>query len=297
MLNIKKYLSELMGFHTSKDNPPSPNTPVELENTHSTATIWEQMKPLRNFAANLPQNIGLAIATTPTERLALERIRFTIKNPTLKPPSYSSTIQDLKLSGLFAGTHARTSYCLIGNFSTLIGISFLGNDTYGLIATAGLKNIIFPVFIWSNAKQSKYTKAETTESILKGMIDPGGHAAFFFRNVLANICLIPGFKVCNYTYQALGEKDETIPKALGLITSLACSTMMNSLTKPVFTDPAKFPLLKRLETVPLAPGKFAIAGREICSLLLMFGSIHPQKASQAPSCDKPESSQDRKLRP
>lgn len=182
MASIKQYLENLFGFNSTKNTQEfTKNTPESTPNEpNSTVTILNQLKPVINFISDAPKNILLATATTPSERLALERIRAIMINPHLKPMPYIDCIKTLRLKGLFTGTYERTTYCLVGNFFTLGGIKMFGDDYQGLLITAMLKNSIYPIFLWSNAKQLNYTEKEVWASIAKGIKDPAGHSSFFY---------------------------------------------------------------------------------------------------------------------
>jgi len=299
MLNFKNLISYLFGDKSITENkaPTVSETNKNDIPASSSAVMLEQLKPVTNFLAGLPQNIFFATATTPPERLALERITFALNNPTLKPPSYLATIQKLKLEGLFAGTSARTTYCLTGNFFTLLGISFFGNDAKGLLLTSALKNALYPVFLWSNGKQRNFTREQITKLVLGGMKDPAGHASFFSRNLLANFCLLPGFMVSDFTYQYLGESDTKLPKTLGLATSLGFSALMNAFFKSLFTDPALYPLLLRWNTAKGLPGLEALAFREIASLFLIFSNTALKKSQPVPESFPEEPMLEPKNRP
>jgi hypothetical protein len=255
-------------------------TPANEANS-TTAKLWQKVKPIAgNFVTNLPQNLFFAAATTPAERLALCKITFAMENPLLKPPGYRESISSLKLSGLSQGLTRRSTYCLAGNFSTMIGMSFFGRGIDGLLITALFKNAIYPVFLWSNGKQLNYSAEQIRASILKGMRDPAGHTSFFARNLAANYCTAPGLWVADHTYHLFGSEGETLPRFLGLTTSLFFSTFMNAFLKPLFTDPKKYSFDMRWQAAKRFPGLGALCLREFASLCLIFSNNPLTKAKQ-----------------
>lgn len=247
----------------------------------TTAKLFDQFKPVLDFTYGLSKNIAIASASAPWERVALWRISFAMTSPNAIPPSYYQTIKTLKWKGLTQGAYARTIYCLSGNFSTLVGIRFFGDDYKGLFLTTVMKNGIYPLFLWCNAKQQNYTSAELKASIFAGSKDIKAHGSFFARNLLANYCLMPGFWARDYSYKILGENNEALAKTIGLFTSLTFSTAMNTILKPLFTDPRKYSFADRWSAAKRFPGFWAIALREAASLSLIFGNSDIKKDEPA----------------
>ncbi|WP_133140636.1 hypothetical protein [Legionella genomosp. 1] len=231
--------------------------------------------PQRKFIDSLPRNTCLALATVPTEGLTLRRIFYCLDNPGSKPPSYIETLKNIGFKGLFAGPGSRVSYCLVGNFSTLLGVDYFGSDYKGLFMTTVAKNSILPLFLVSNARQMNLNWPQTFQFMANSIKDPIVHSSFFFRNFVANSCLLPGFMTRDFLYRVMDESNTTVPAFGGLAVSLTASTLTNSFLKPFFTG--KYSLRVRLAVAIQFPAKLSLSIRELASLGLIFGNTRPQK--------------------
>jgi hypothetical protein len=226
------------------------------------------------FIKNLPKNILLALCTVPAECLAVRRILFSLDHSERAPLSYTSTLRQIGLRSLFSGSTSRLSYCLGGTFATLQGIHTFGSDYRGLFITAVVKNIILPLSLLANARQTQLSWQETISFVRKGSFDRGAHISFFSRNLLANSCLIPGFFARDYCYQVLGEKNTALPALVGLTVSTITSTGMNVLLKPFFTG--KYPLEVRYTVAKKLPAALPIFFRELASIGVIFANSSPK---------------------
>ncbi|PJE05780.1 hypothetical protein [Legionella sp.] len=244
-------------------------------NGYSFFRLPRQNSPQRRFLDSLPRNACLALATVPAEGLTLRRIFYCLDNPGSKPPSYFETIKNIGFRGLFAGPGSRMSYCLFGNFATLLGVDYFGSDYKGLFMTTVAKNSIVPLFLVSNARQINLNWTQTYQFMINSIKDPVVHSSFFFRNLVANSCLLPGFMTRDFLYRRMDESNTTVPAFGGLAVSLTASTLMNSFLKPLFTG--KYNLGVRLAVAIQFPAKLSLSIREFASLGLIFGSTSPQK--------------------
>jgi len=245
------------------------------KNSNDSTASSTKLTPAQVFTGNLPKNIALALFTVPSEGMALRRIFYTLDNPNTKPITYTATFKSIGVKGLFAGTMSRTTYCLTGNFATLIGIDYFGSDYQGLFKTTVAKNAILPLFLASNARQTNRNVSETFSFMAKGAKDPVVHLSFFFRNLVANSCLLPGFMVRDYCYQVMNETNTKIPTLLGFTTSVTASTLMNAFLKPFFTG--IYPVKTRWTVAASIPAKLPLMFRECASLGLVFGNTSPKK--------------------
>ncbi|WP_146740032.1 hypothetical protein [Legionella quinlivanii] len=237
----------------------------------------------------------MALATVPAEGLTLRRIFFCLENPGSKPPSYWETIKNIGFKGLFAGPGSRMSYCLFGNFTTLLGVDYFGSDYRGLFLTTVAKNTILPLFLVSNARQINLNWAQTHQFVVNSIKDPVVHSSFFFRNLVANSCLLPGFMTRDFLYQTMDESNTIAPALGGLVVSLTASTLMNSFLKPMFTG--KYTLRVRLAVAIQLPAKLSLSIRELASLGLIFGNTSPKKnlSSEAVETHAPEANSNREF--
>lgn len=233
-----------------------------------TANTEQAPTPAEKFLSNAPKNTALALVTVPSEALALRRIFDRLSHPQNKAVSYANILKNIGPGGLCKGALSRTGYCLTGNFATLQGVHYFGSDYQGLFLTTLAKNMILPVFLTSNARQIGYNAAQTFTYVAKGVIDPVIHSSFFFRNLVANSCLLPGFMVRDYCHQAMDETHTQIPTLLGLSTSVVLSTAINAFLKPFFTG--NYPVNIRWATAVKMPGVLPLIMRELCSLSLVF---------------------------
>lgn len=115
--------------------------------------LFQPDSPQYKFCDAFTRNFLLALVTVPSERFCLEEIFFCLNNPGIKPPAYRKTFNEIGLKRLFSGAGARVSYCLSGNFATLVGLNHFGSDYEGLFKTAVAKNLVLPIFLISNARQ------------------------------------------------------------------------------------------------------------------------------------------------
>ncbi|KTD64546.1 hypothetical protein [Legionella spiritensis] len=251
---------------------------VENKTTRKEKSLEEQ-SPYRKFRTNLLKNTVLAITTVPAEGMALRRIFYVLEHPKAVPVPYLATLKTIGPKGLFSGPLSRSAYCLTGNFATLQGIHYFGSDYKGMFLTTLFKNSIIPVFLISNARQTGLNFSQTLSYVNTNIKYPVVHASFFFRNLVANSCLPPGFFVRNYSYQALGESNTTIPTLLGFGTSVFASTIINAFLKPFFTG--AYPLSNRYMAAWQFPGIIPLLFRESASLGLIFGNTSPQKKGAA----------------
>lgn len=249
----------------------------------------------QSFYAGLPKNTLLALLTVPPEGLALRRIFYTLDNPSIKPPAYMEVLKNIGLKGLFAGVISRTSYCLTGNFATLLGIDYFGKDVQGIIKTTVAKNCILPLFLASNARQTNRDFYETLIFMAKGVKDPVVHLSFFFRNLVANSCLLPGFMVRDYSYKAMNESNTQTPTLLGFATSVTASTLMNAFLKPFFTG--HYELKTRWGAAFSMPAKFPLLMREFASLALIFGNTPLEKEQVCEEKEIDQETSSSKFRP
>ena len=231
----------------------------------------------------------------PGEALTLRRIYNVLDHPDIQPISYFETIKNMGLRGTFAGWKERVSYCLIGNGFTLALLPICGSDYQGLGAIACAKNLILPVFLGSNARQMGLDPKKTLAFVIKGVKDPATHLSFFFRNLAANSCLLPGFALRDYYYQATGETNQKWATLLGFGVSAGTSTLMNAFLKPFFTvKPAStenYPISIRWKTAAKLPAKFSLLLRELPSLGLIFSNTSPK------SREEPENTAQQTARP
>ncbi|WP_131793002.1 hypothetical protein [Legionella birminghamensis] len=137
------------------------------------------------------------------------------------------------------------------------------------------KNAILPLFLVSNARQINLNWAQTHQFVVKSIKDPVVHSSFFFRNFIANSCLLPGFMTRDFLYQIMGESNTYAPALGGLLVSLTASTLMNSFLKPMFTG--KYTLGVRLTVAFQLPAKLSLSVRELASLGLIFGNTSAKK--------------------
>jgi len=238
------------------------------------------------FAKNLPKNVALAASSVPCEAMALRRITYKLDNPYTKPPSYMAVHQAIGNQGLFAGSLSRIIYCLTGNFATVTGIGYFGSNSEGILKTTVVKNAILPLFLASNARQLNLDPSQTFRFMAKSIKDPVVHLSFFARNLLGNSCLLPGFMVRDYSFQMMNESNTTIPTFLGFGTSVAASTMMNAILKPLFTGSYTFKT--RCMAAASLPAKFPLMLRELASLGLVFGNTSPKKKMDDDSSEPPK---------
>ena len=215
----------------------------------------------------------LAFCTIPVECLAVRRILSLLDNqPKLR---YVASIQNIGMRKLFSGSLSRLSYCLTGNLATLQGIEYFGSDSRGLFLTALVKNIILPLSLLANARQSCLSWSKTISFVAKSSIDPVVHSSFFLRNLIANSCLIPGFIVRDHYYQVLGKSDSKIPTLIGLTVSAITSALMNTFLKPFFTG--KYLAKDRIRTAIKFPALIPLLLRETASVSLIFANSSPKE--------------------
>lgn len=225
------------------------------------------------FLKNLPTNTSLALFTVPAECLAVRRI-LTLLGDHPKIP-YLSVIKSLGIQKLFSGSISRLSYFLTGNFATLQGIEYFGSDSRGLFLTSVVKNIILPLSLLANARQSCLPWSKTAPFIVKSSLDPTCHASFFLRNLISNSCLLPGFMARDHYYHVIGKSDTTIPNLLGLTISGITSALMNTFLKPFFTG--KYPLKNRCAIAIKFPALIPLLFRETASMTLVFANSSPRE--------------------
>ncbi len=260
---------------------------IKTGNHRYEAISCSKASPTDQFLKNIVINTLLALGTIPAECLAVRRIISLLETSSInlskrlvagtRVPlslSYIATIRAIGIRKLFAGSLSRLFYCLAGNFATLQGLAFFGSDSRGLFYTALAKNLILPFSLLANARQSGLPLSKTFHFISKSSLDPVVHVSFFFRNLLANSCLLPGFIVRDYIYQALGPSDSKIPTLLGLTVSSVTSTAMNAFFKPLFTG--NYLLNVRLATAIKFPGLWALLFRETASCGLIFANSSPR---------------------
>jgi hypothetical protein len=228
--------------------------------------------------ANLSKNACLAFCTVPFESLAVRRILFLLDHVEKMPPSFFCTVKQVGIVKLFSGATCRLSYVLAGNLATLQGIQTFGPDFKGLFLTSVFKNLILPLSLLANARQTQKSWKETFSFVSRGSLNVGSHVSFFGRNLLSNYCLIPGFYARDYCYQNPEWKNTTLPTVVGLAVSSIISAVMNTLLKPFFTG--KYPPEVRFAVARKFPAAFPIYLRETVSLTLIFGSSSPTSLSK-----------------
>lgn len=249
-----------VSFNTGSVTPLPPPQPV------NSAT--------KVFFSSFLTNFFLAIASVPSETMAVRRIINRLENSNNKP-SYYSTIKKIGLKALLQGAISRVIYCLTGNFFTIQGVYYLGSDPKSLFLIACGKNSLLPLSLFCNARQGGFSYRDSLHFLTKGVRDPVVHLSFFLRNLIANSCLAPGFMVRDYLYQSSGEVDTKIPTLSGYTTSVLTSAIMNTFLKPFFTG--KFPFQNRYQTAFKLHGLVAILLREAASIGLVFANTFPQK--------------------
>ncbi len=229
-----------------------------------------ELTPTQKFIQNLPRNASLSFATVPIERLAVDRILFLLNHPEGEAAPYLNAVQNLGIKKLFAGSGSRIAYVLGGNLASVKGIEVFGADFQGLFVTSVFKNAVLPLSLLSNARQNQMSWDQTRMFLQKGCLDLGCHGSFFWRNLLSNYCLIPGFYVEKQCYKAFGDERAILATLMGLSVSGSISGVMNTALKPFYTG--KFPPQVRRSVAKGLPSLVPVIFRETISHSLIFAS-------------------------
>lgn len=245
-------------------------SPITTQNNEPT--------PSQKFIQKLPRNAGLAFMTVPIEKLAVDRILFLLDNPENKPSCYFDRVKKLKIKKLFAGYGSRVSYVLAGNLASVKGIEVFGPDFKGLFLTSVFKNIVLPLSLLSNARQKQMDWKKTGTFVWNGFFNRGCHWSFFWRNLLSNYCLIPGFYVEKKCYEALDKQYGLAASIAGLTVSGSLSGIMNTALKPFYTG--KYPPDIRRKVAVWLPSLLPVTLRESVSHSLIFASSTAEKRSK-----------------
>lgn len=234
--------------------------------------ISEPPSPPQLFIDNFARNTLLAFLTVPPEGLAVRRILYLLNNPNQPAPSYISAIRN---GNLFMGWHARTSYCLLGNFSNLVGLKIWEDDSrpVALLKTTALKNLILPFSLWSNEVQDGKTTKESWRRICTESFVIKKHAWFFSRNFLSNFGLWPGLEARDYVYQK--SDNVNLAQIIGFTTSCIFSGILNSFVKPGMTK-GDYPPAVVLKTACRLPALTMIIIRESVSVGFQFFHTSPK---------------------
>jgi hypothetical protein len=239
------------------------------------STAAAAQKPSQIFYSNLGQNLFLSVANTPAEGMALRRIFFNLQHPQTLPPTYLETAQKLGYKGVFAGVATRTSYCLSANLVALEGINYFGSDYQGMIKTSLAQNVILPLFLASNARQTGLNFQQTIQLVAKGFADPVVHGSFFLRSSIVNSCVFLGFSARNYIHQATNGQSPTLSNSVGIGTAAGSSALLTAFLKPFYTG--TFPLPARVRVATSLPAKLPLLVRELTTMGLIFGNTRPKE--------------------
>lgn len=224
--------------------------------------------PYKGFLDNLPVNTGLALMTVPCEAMAVQKILAALQ---YEPKTYKEILARIGSKGLWVGTGYRVGYVLTGTFATVLGVDTFGKDFEGMTKTSVAKNILLPLSLFSNARQTGMPWPETFKFVAMGSLSPIVHGSFFARNFLANLCLIPGFEAKAYL-----EREYPAHAVFGgYLVAAGGSTLLNAALKPFFTGASTWP--RPLKVALGGTSMVAIGLREFMTSAVILFSLKKER--------------------